>query len=109
MIKIIFYYISTIRYYILYTIYRNTPQDNSLNINKNENITPQVTPQVIRVYGAVGDKALTKQQIMNILGLEDRENFRLNYLQPALAVGLLEMTIPDKPTSKNQKYRKSVT
>ena len=91
----------------LLTIYRNTPQDNSLNISKNKNITPQVTPQVIRVYRAVGDKALTKQQIMNILGLEDRENFRLNYLQPALAVGLLEMTIPDKPTSKNQKYRKS--
>lgn len=91
----------------LLTIYRNTPQDNSLNISKNKNITPQDTPQVIRVYRAVGDKALTKQQIMNILGLEDRENFRLNYLQPALAVGLLEMTIPDKPTSKNQKYRKS--
>ena len=78
----------------LLTIYRLTPQD-----------TPQDTPQVIRVYRAVGDRELTKQQIMTILGLEDREHFRLTYLQPALAAGLLEMTIPDKPTSKNQKYR----
>ena len=97
----------------LLTIYRptpqDTPQDNLLN-NKQVIIstpqdTPQVTPQVIRVYRAVGDRALTKQQIMTILGLEDREHFRLTYLQPALAAGLLEMTIPDKPTSKNQKYR----
>ena len=92
-------------------------QDNSLN-NKRVSTsatqdatqdamqdTPQVTPQVIRVYRAVGDRALTKQQIMTILGLENREHFRLTYLQPALAAGLLEMTIPDKPTSKNQKYR----
>ena len=101
----------------LLTIYRPTPQDTPQvtpqdNTQDNNQIThltpqdtPQVTPQVIRVYKVVGDSELTKQQIMKILGLEDRENFRLNYLQPALAAGLLEMTIPDKPTSKNQKYR----
>lgn len=80
-----------------------TMQDNSLNISVNNNSTPQV----IRVYRAVGDGELTKQEIMKILSLDDRENFRLNYLQPALASGLIEMTIPDKPTSRNQKYRKT--
>lgn len=109
----------------LLTIYRPIPQDipqvttqvtTQDNLQNNSAIdgsamqdtmqdTPQVTPQVIRVYRAVGDRALTKQQIMTILGLENREHFRLTYLQPALAAGLLEMTIPDKPTSKNQKYR----
>lgn len=90
---------------------QDTPQDNLLNISANNDSTPQdtpqVTPQVIRVYRAVGDGELTKQEIMKILSLDDRENFRLNYLQPALASGLIEMTIPDKPTSRNQKYRKT--
>ena len=93
----------------LLTIYRatpqDTPQDKSLNNSDVATFTPQVTPQVIRVYRAVGDKVLSKEQIMKVLGLSDPKNFRLNYLQPALAAGLLEMTIPDKPTSKNQKYR----
>lgn len=90
---------------------QDTPQDKLLNISANNDsapqVTPQVTPQVIRVYRAVGDGELTKQEIMKILSLDDRENFRLNYLQPALASGLIEMTIPDKPTSRNQKYRKT--
>lgn len=101
----------------LLTIYRHAnpdvSQDNLLNNNKVNNITPQdtpqdtpqVTPQVIRLYKVIGDSELTKQQLMKTLGLEDGKYFRLSYLQPALAAGLIEMTIPDKPTSKNQKYR----
>ena len=101
----------------LLTIYRHAnpdvSQDNLLNNNKVNNITPQdtpqdtpqVTPQVIRLYKVIGDSELTKQQLMKILGLEDGKYFRLSYLQPALDAGLIEMTIPDKPTSKNQKYR----
>nr|WP_298269795.1 hypothetical protein [Geobacter sp.] len=33
------------------------------------------------------------------------KNFRLIYLRPALDAGLIEMTIPDKPRSSNQRYR----
>lgn len=45
-------------------------------------------------------------ELMEKLNLKSRAGFRNNYLQPALDAGLIEMTEPDKPTSKNQKYFK---
>ena len=47
-----------------------------------------------------------RDELMLALGLSDRKSFRERYLQPALAAGLIEYTIPDKPTSRNQRYRK---
>ncbi|WP_365728581.1 Fic family protein [Ruminococcus sp.] len=43
---------------------------------------------------------------MKRLELSHRPTFRKNYLTPALDKKLIERTIPDKPNSKNQKYRK---
>ena len=45
-------------------------------------------------------------EIMNKLGLKSKDSFRDNYLNPALENGLIKMTLPDKPTSKNQMYYK---
>jgi hypothetical protein len=42
---------------------------------------------------------------MNRLKLSHRPTFRANYLQPAIAAGLLEYTLPEKPQSRLQKYR----
>ncbi|WP_366558662.1 Fic family protein [Ruminococcus sp.] len=43
-------------------------------------------------------------EIQAICSLIGRENFRLKYVKPLLDKGLLKMTIPGKPTSRNQKY-----
>lgn len=43
---------------------------------------------------------------MKKLGLSHRPTFRQNYLQPALDAGLIERTLPDKPNSRLQKYRR---
>ena len=48
---------------------------------------------------------MTRQQLQTALELKNAEHFRKVYLQPALAAGLIEMTIPDKPRSSRQKYR----
>jgi ATP-dependent DNA helicase RecG len=42
---------------------------------------------------------------MDALGLSDRKHFQSRYQQPAIAAGLIEMTLPDKPRSRLQRYR----
>ncbi len=44
--------------------------------------------------------------LMKALGLKSRETFRKNYMGPAIEMGLVKMTLPDKPNSKNQRYIK---
>jgi len=44
-------------------------------------------------------------ELMNALNLSHRENFKGNYLEPAMKAGLIEMTYPDSPNHPNQKYR----
>ena len=69
--------------------------------------TMQVAVQVEDLINIL-DKEMDRQEIQNKLGLSNRENFRLNYLKPALEQGFIEMTIPDKPNSRLQKYRLTV-
>lgn len=49
---------------------------------------------------------LTANEIMDKLEIKSKENLRSNYLDPAIKKGLVNLTVPDKPTSKNQKYYK---
>lgn len=65
---------------------------------------PQVTPQVNALLEILNGE-MGRDELQNILELKDRKSFRKLYLKPALDAGLVEMTIPDKPNSKNQKYR----
>lgn len=52
------------------------------------------------------DVPYTANSIMQQLGLKSKETLRKNYLNPALKLNLIAMTIPDKPKSKNQRYIK---
>ena len=66
--------------------------------------TPQVTPQVGMLLLQVSGE-MTRQAIQEALELSDREHFRKTYLVPALEQGVIEMTLPDKPNSRSQRYR----
>ena len=46
----------------------------------------------------------SRREMMSFMGLADRKHFTEHYLKPLLISGKLEMTIPDKPQSRNQKY-----
>ena len=48
---------------------------------------------------------MSRTQLMEKLELKNRSHFLTSYLEPALKEELIEMTLPDKSTSKNQKYR----
>lgn len=50
------------------------------------------------------DVPYTSNALMEKLGLKAKEGFRRNYLQPAIELNLVRMTIPDKPNSRNQRY-----
>ena len=46
------------------------------------------------------------QEIMDRLGITNQSKNRSHHIQPLIDLGVLEMTIPDNPKSKNQKYHK---
>jgi len=87
--------------FLLKTIY-----DALCEIEDNEQVGEQVTEQVERLLQAIGDKEYSTKELMELLGLKHRPTFRDNYLLPALELGLFEMTVPDKPNSSKQKYRR---
>lgn len=49
---------------------------------------------------------LTANEIMSKLNIKSKDTLRNNFLHPAIKQGLIKLTIPDKPNSKNQMYYK---
>ena len=70
-------------------------------------VTTQVTTQVEALVKVLDlGEALSSSELMRRLGLANREHFRKVYLDAALSAGLIERTVPDKPNSRLQKYRR---
>lgn len=67
-----------------------------------KSVTPQVTPQVkVLEFCHIPRK---KAEIAKYCGYKDIKHFTKKYLIPLIEEGKLEMTIPEKPNSRNQKY-----
>ncbi len=67
-------------------------------------LTPQVTPQVTALLEGA-QQPRSREELQQVAGLKDRRHFQRSHLEPLLAAGWLEMTIPDKPRSRLQRYR----
>lgn len=65
-----------------------------------------INNQITELMKVIESYPQSATELMLKLNLKSRLGFRKNYLQPALDAGLIGMTEPDKPTSKNQKYFK---
>ena len=48
---------------------------------------------------------MIRKDLQEKLALKDDEHFRKAYMLPALQAGVIEMTQPDKPKSRKQRYR----
>ena len=46
----------------------------------------------------------SRKEMMEHIGIRERAYFKKNILDPLLERGILKMTIPEKPTSRNQRY-----
>ena len=76
-------------------------------------VTPPVAPPVAewfdsplnRLLYVIGNGEKSAQDIRAGLALVDRTHVRSAYVDPALHLGYIEYTIPDKPHSRLQKYR----
>lgn len=69
-----------------------------------EQPTGQVSEEVQKMVSTLEVETKLKE-LMDALELSHRENFKNNYLEPAMKEGFIEMTHPESPNHPNQKYR----
>ena len=78
-----------------------TPRKDNIH-PQSETSSPHVTPQEKVFEFCNTPRSIT--EIANMLGVNDKKWVRKKYITPFIGI-VLEPTIPDKPNSKNQKYK----
>jgi len=76
----------------------------AIELDDTPHVTDHVTDHVIKFIGLFKGE-MSRDELMAAMGLKHRIYFTHQYLRPALKSCLIEMTIPDKPRSINQRYR----
>ncbi len=69
-----------------------------------EHVTDHVTEHVKTLITILVEEK-SRPELQELLGIKHRPHFMESYINPALNGGFVEMTLPDKPKSINQKYR----
>ncbi len=72
----------------------------SVQDHASDHASVQVEKLVSVLIGEMG-----RSELQGLLSIKNRDYFRTDYLNPAIDNGYVELTIPDKPNSRNQKYR----
>jgi Fic family protein len=71
------------------------------------NKSDKANPRYELLLKVMGNDTLSSKQIMSRLELNDYFYFSYHYLAPALRLGIVERTLPEKLTSRFQKYRRA--
>ena len=80
------------------------PRAGEVSTEVTDPVADPVGDPVARLLRLLRTGPLAPSQLQLALGLKHRPTFKENYLRPALAGGLIEMTIPETPSSRLQKY-----
>lgn len=73
-------------------------------ISGRDHASDHASAQVKKLLSVLsGEKG--RSELQELLSIKNRDYFRTDYLVPAVNNGYIELTIPDKPNSQNQKYR----
>ena len=76
----------------------------TLPISNHDHASDHASVQVEKLVSAlIGE--MGRSELQELLSIKNRDYFRTDYLNPAINQGYVELTIPDKPNSQNQKYR----
>lgn len=65
---------------------------------------PEVTKEVEHLLRAMASE-ISRQRLQEALSLRHEDHFRNAFLKPTLTLGVIEMTLPDKPRGSNLRYR----
>lgn len=75
-------------------------------------VTPHVTPQVsvllseeMKTLLLLVEGEMSRTELQLSAKFKDRKYFMQKFIEPGLSEGIIEMTQPDKPRSRSQKYR----
>jgi ATP-dependent DNA helicase RecG len=69
-----------------------------------ESTTMEVTMEVAALLKVV-DGDMSRRELQNAMNLKNADHFRKAYVLPAITSGVLEMTLPEQPNSRLQRYR----
>ena len=79
-------------------------EGDQVNDQVSDQVSDQVDPLVFKVIGICKTPS-SRAEILEQLGFKNHFDNYKKYILPALDHGWIEMTVPDKPRSRNQKYR----
>ena len=79
----------------------DTPMDTPTDLYLDLQLLDWKVKQLVTRFSGV----LSRSEIQSLLELKDTEHLRKQYTLPSLKAGYIEMVLPDKPSSKLQKYR----
>lgn len=67
-------------------------------------IVDMIVDMMKQLVLVMGETSKSREYLAKAVGVSSRGYFQNKYLTPALRLGYIARTLPDKPKSKNQRY-----